>query len=101
MRTPTKRPVTAICVAAVCALTAPALGQWVNVPQAGTPRTADGKPDLTAPVQRTPDRKTRPVRDLAAAAWFPAGHGWGGRHWRGHRSALSTIRRSHLQGSWR
>jgi len=38
-------------------LACPALAQWVNVPQAGTPRTPDGKPDLTAPVPRTPDGK--------------------------------------------
>src|SRR5262245_29837372 len=27
--------------------------QWVNFPAPGTPRTRDGKPDLTAPTPRT------------------------------------------------
>ena len=31
--------------------------QWINHPTPGTPRTADGKPDLTAPVPRTADGK--------------------------------------------
>lgn len=38
-------------------LAAPAAAQWLNVPQASTPRTPDGKPDLTAPTPRTPDGK--------------------------------------------
>ena len=39
------------------ALTAPALAQWLNLPTPGIPRTADGKPNLTAPAPRTPDGK--------------------------------------------
>jgi hypothetical protein len=35
------------------AVAAPA--QWLNIRLAGTPRTADGKPDLNAPVPKTPD----------------------------------------------
>jgi hypothetical protein len=38
-------------------LAAPAAAQWLNVPQASTPRTPDGKPNLTAPPPRTPDGK--------------------------------------------
>ena len=34
-----------------------ASAQWVNEPTPGTPRTPDGKPDLTAPVPRTVDGK--------------------------------------------
>ncbi len=32
-------------------------GQWPAYPTAGVPKTADGKPDLTAPAPRTPDGK--------------------------------------------
>ena len=35
----------------------PALAQWLNVPTPGMPRTADGKPNLTAPAPRTADGK--------------------------------------------
>ena len=31
--------------------------QWLNHPTPGIPRTADGKPDLSAPVPRTADGK--------------------------------------------
>jgi hypothetical protein len=31
--------------------------QWLNYPAPGIPRTADGKPNLTAPAPRTPDGK--------------------------------------------
>lgn len=34
-----------------------AFAQWLNFPTPGTPRTRDGKPDLTAPAPRTPDGK--------------------------------------------
>ena len=37
--------------------TVPALAQWLNLPTPGIPRTADGKPKLTAPVPRMPDGK--------------------------------------------
>src|SRR4051812_26856003 len=36
-------------------LAGPASAQWVQVRLPGTPRTPDGKPDLTAPAPRTPD----------------------------------------------
>ena len=32
-------------------------GQWPAYPAAGVPKTADGKPDLTAPTPKTPDGK--------------------------------------------
>jgi hypothetical protein len=38
-------------------LTAPAGAQWLNFPTPGIQRTADGKPNLTAPVPRTADGK--------------------------------------------
>src|SRR5215510_5044125 len=39
------------------AMTTPLAAQWVNYPTPGIPRTADGKPDLTAPAPRTADGK--------------------------------------------
>jgi hypothetical protein len=41
----------------VCAAGGPAGAQWINHPTPDTPRTADGKPDLTAPVPRTAEGK--------------------------------------------
>src|SRR5215467_3257335 len=35
----------------------PAFSQWLNLPTPGIPRTAGGKPNLTAPVPRMPDGK--------------------------------------------
>src|SRR5438874_3905631 len=35
----------------------PISAQWLRYPTPGIPRTADGKPNLTAPVPRTPDGK--------------------------------------------
>jgi hypothetical protein len=54
-----------------------ALAQWLNVPQAAIPRTADGQPNLRAPTPRLPDGKpdltgiwrstdNKFLRDLAA-----------------------------------
>ena len=40
----------------------PAYGQWLNYPSPGTPRTRDGKPNLSAPAPRV---KGRP--DLSGA----------------------------------
>src|SRR6516164_4728336 len=34
-----------------------AQSQWLNYPTPGTPRTADGKPDLTAAAPHAPDGK--------------------------------------------
>jgi hypothetical protein len=39
------------------ALTAPLQAQWLQYPTPGTPRTADGKPNLTAPAPRAADGK--------------------------------------------
>jgi len=43
-------------LAAACSVT-PAAAQWLDVPTPGMPRTADGKPHLTAPAPRTADGK--------------------------------------------
>jgi hypothetical protein len=42
---------------ALCLLPVPLCAQWLNFPTPGIPRTADGKPNLTAPAPRTPDGK--------------------------------------------
>jgi hypothetical protein len=47
----------AVLVVVAVALSAPASAQWLNQPTAGLPRTADGKPDLSAPAPRVPDGK--------------------------------------------
>src|ERR1700728_1728757 len=39
------------------AISAGAQAQWLNFPTPGTPRTRDGKPNLTAPAPRTADGK--------------------------------------------
>jgi hypothetical protein len=44
-------------VAIVSMLSAPLSAQWLNHPTSGIPRTADGKPNLTAPAPRTADGK--------------------------------------------
>jgi len=49
-----KRVVFAIILSA---LTTPLSAQWVNYPTPGIPRTASGKPNLTAPAPRTADGK--------------------------------------------
>src|SRR6478672_13924753 len=36
---------------------APASAQWIHVTLPETPRTADGKPNLSAPAPKTPDGK--------------------------------------------
>jgi hypothetical protein len=41
----------------VCVTHGTALAQWLSVPVPGTPRTADGKPNLSAPTPRTADGK--------------------------------------------
>jgi len=43
-----------LCLFASCAAL---FGQWLNHPTPGIPRTADGKPNLTAAAPRTPDGK--------------------------------------------
>jgi hypothetical protein len=45
-----------IAIAAL-AISASAFGQWLNYPTPGVPRTADGKPNLSAPAPKTADGK--------------------------------------------
>jgi hypothetical protein len=42
----------------VTVTTTSALAQWLNYQTSGIPRTADGKPNLTAPAPRTPGGRT-------------------------------------------
>jgi hypothetical protein len=41
----------------VCGFAAPLPAQWLKEPTRGIPRTADGKPDLTAPAPKAADGK--------------------------------------------
>jgi hypothetical protein len=50
-------PVAAALIVFASLLSAEAQGQWLNYPTPGIPRTADGKPNLSAPAPRTPDGK--------------------------------------------
>src|SRR5689334_19770403 len=45
-----------LCCAALLT-TMPLVAQWLDRPTPGIPRTADGKPNLSAPAPRTPDGK--------------------------------------------
>ena len=45
-----------VIAAVLVMITSPAV-QWIHYPTAGIPRTADGKPDLTAPAPKTADGK--------------------------------------------
>ena len=47
----------------------PAAAQWISYPTPGIPRTADGKPNLTAPAPKTPDGKP----DLSGIWLTPSG----------------------------
>jgi hypothetical protein len=46
---------------------APSGAQWLKHPTAGIPRTADGRPNLSAPAPRTPEG-----RSMIAGLWRPA-----------------------------
>src|SRR5688572_4393418 len=46
-----------LALALVCAAGGPAAAQWLSLPIPGTPRNADGKPNLNAPMPRTADGK--------------------------------------------
>jgi hypothetical protein len=46
-----------LALALVCATGGTAFAQWLELPVPGTPRTPDGKPNLTAPAPRTADGK--------------------------------------------
>jgi hypothetical protein len=48
---------TLTAMSVVFAVSAPVGAQWISHPTPGIPRTADGKPDLTAPTPRTSDGK--------------------------------------------
>lgn len=52
---------------AVAALTTPVAAQWLTLKTPGIPRTADGKPNLTAPAPHSPDGKP----DFTGV-WMPA-----------------------------
>jgi hypothetical protein len=41
----------------VIAISAPSAAQWLSYPTPGIPRTAGGKPNLSAPARRTADGK--------------------------------------------
>ena len=45
----------AVAVAAALAMTATLDAQWLNYPTRGVPRSADGKPNLSAPAPRALD----------------------------------------------
>jgi hypothetical protein len=60
--------------AAVLALTIPVSAQWARHTPPGTPKNAEGKPDLTAPTPRTADGKP----DLSGV-WVNGGQGAAGR----------------------
>ena len=44
-------------IAVLCLMAGSVSAQWLKIPLPGTPRTADGRPNLTAPAPRTPDGK--------------------------------------------
>src|SRR5215471_20608608 len=46
-----------LAVMLAAALSVPVAGQWLHQPTLHIPRTADGKPDLSAPAPRAPDGK--------------------------------------------
>jgi hypothetical protein len=48
---------TGLAIVISTALVLPAAAQWLNYPTPGIPRTADGKPNLSAPTPRTTDGK--------------------------------------------
>jgi hypothetical protein len=48
---------TGLAVVVYTALALPAASQWINYPTPGIPRTAEGKPNLSAPTPRTADGK--------------------------------------------
>jgi hypothetical protein len=48
---------TAALIVFLCAMAVSGAAQWLNYPTPGTPRTKDGKPNLTASAPRTADGK--------------------------------------------
>src|SRR5260370_37667563 len=64
------KPISTIFMAAwavPAVLVVPLAAQWLNYPTPGTPRTADGKPNLSAPTPRTAGGKP----DLSGV-WDPS-----------------------------
>jgi hypothetical protein len=59
----------AAAAAMVIVLAHPVLAQWLRLPLPGTPRTADGKPNLAAPTPKTADGKP----DLSGIWVVPSG----------------------------
>jgi hypothetical protein len=49
---------TVTTVVALVAYATPSTAQWLKTPTPGIPRTADGKPNLTAPAPKTSDGHT-------------------------------------------
>ena len=54
---PVNSCLTYLAALAIVALPGAASAQWLDYPTSGVPRTADGKPDMTAPMPRTTDGK--------------------------------------------
>src|SRR4029077_5070237 len=55
MRLRCANPITRVAIVALVVLpVVPASGQWLQHPTVGVPRTADGKPTLSAPAPPTP-----------------------------------------------
>src|SRR5215471_1457058 len=52
-----RRPAASLAIALLLLNVLPASAQWVQLNVPGTPRKANGAPDLTAPAPRTPDGK--------------------------------------------
>ena len=57
-----------LTVGLLTAMSAPVLAQWENVKTPNIPRTADGKPNFSAPAPKAPDGKP----DLSGLWWMPA-----------------------------
>ena len=55
-----------LAVLVLLASTTPVMAQWVTLPTPGIPRTADGEPDLLAPVPRTDDGRAN-----LTGLWLP------------------------------
>ena len=58
--------------AALCLLPVSVRAQWLDYRTPGIPRTADGKPNLTAPAPRAPDGRPdlRPLADRSESLPF-------------------------------
>ena len=82
-------------VGAILAIaTVPTVAQWLNYPTPGIPRTADGKPNLSAPTPKTADGKP----DLSGI-WARAGMAGGITQLKPSESCLLVPLRSMLRGA--